>query len=76
MITFLAPLVRCTPAFSVVVKTPVLSTMYSAPASPHLILAGSLSPNTTILAPLTYRNVPSCFTSPANFPCVESYLNI
>merc|ERR1711890_85773 len=68
MITFFAPLFRWTPAFSVVVKTPVLSTMYSAPASPHLILPGSLSPNTTIFAPFTYRNWPSCFTSPENFP--------
>merc|ERR1719295_450228 len=65
MMTFLAPFAVWADAFSVVVKTPVDSTTYSAPADPPWILA-----------PLTYKNSPSCFTSPWNLPWVESYLNM
>merc|ERR1711963_916682 len=74
MMTFLAPFAVWADAFSVVVKTPVDSTTYSAPADPQLMLAGSRSPKTWILAPLTYKNSPSCFTSPWNLPWVEWYL--
>lgn len=48
MMTFLAPPLKWAEAFSFVVKTPVDSMMYSAPASAHWMLAGSLSPWTTI----------------------------
>jgi len=49
--TFLAPPLKWADALSLVVKTPVDSTTYSAPASPHLIAVGSLSPKTVIAFP-------------------------
>jgi hypothetical protein len=42
MITFLAPPDKWAEAFSMVVKTPVDSTTYWAPAAPHWISAGFL----------------------------------
>merc|ERR1712181_58949 len=53
MTTFLAPPVMCFWAPSMVVNTPVDSTMYSAPASAHLMSLGSRSLNTVIFWPLT-----------------------
>merc|ERR1719341_1455517 len=53
MITFFAPPLVWARALSVVVNTPVDSTMYSAPAPAQLILAGSRSLQTVILFPLT-----------------------
>ena len=41
IITFLAPALICALAFSIVVNTPVDSTTYSAPISPHGIADGS-----------------------------------
>ena len=41
MIILLALPFKCAPAFSMVVKTPVDSVAYSAPALPHLMLAGT-----------------------------------
>merc|ERR1712012_1203052 len=76
MITFLAPPLVWTMALSLVVNTPVDSTMYSAPALAQLMAAGSRSLNTVIFIPFTYRNLPSSFTSPLNLPWVESYLNM
>jgi hypothetical protein len=43
MMTFLAPPFKWAPALSMVVKTPVASMTYSAPAEDHLISAGSRS---------------------------------
>jgi hypothetical protein len=43
MMTLLAPPFKWAPTFSMVVKTPLDSMTYSAPASPYLMLAGSLS---------------------------------
>jgi hypothetical protein len=43
MKTLLAAPFKWAVAFSMVVKTPVDSTTYSAPASPHLMLVGSCS---------------------------------
>jgi hypothetical protein len=43
IMTLLAPPFKWTPAFSMVVKMRVDSMTYSAPASPHLMLAGSRS---------------------------------
>mmetsp|Transcript_123183 Transcript_123183/g.330838 ORF Transcript_123183/g.330838 Transcript_123183/m.330838 type:complete len:227 (+) Transcript_123183:59-739(+) len=43
MITFLAPPRMCSSAFSLAVKTPVLSQMYMAPEAPQGIDAGSFS---------------------------------
>merc|ERR1711970_421558 len=76
MMTFFAPPLAWASALLVVVNTPVDSTMYSAPAPAQLMLAGSRSLKTVILLPLTYRNLPSSFTSPLNLPWVESYLNM
>ena len=76
MITFLAPPLVWAEAPSVVVKTPVDSTMYSAPALAQGMAVGSLSLKTVIFIPLTTRNLPSSFTSPLNLPWVESYLNM
>merc|ERR1719309_493882 len=70
MMTFLAPFTVWADAFSVVVKTPVDSTTYSAPADPQLMFAGSRSPKTWISAPLTYKNSPSCFTPPCVGRCL------
>jgi hypothetical protein len=43
IMVLLVPPLKWAPAFSMVVKTPVDSTTYSAPASPHLMLVGSCS---------------------------------
>merc|ERR1719427_2067150 len=51
MTTFLAPPVRWAEAAATVVNTPVLSTTYSAPASPQGMALGSLSLNTLICLP-------------------------
>lgn len=51
-----------------VVKTPVDSTTYSAPALDHGIALGSRSLKTAILLPLTTRQPSSALTSPLNFP--------
>mmetsp|Transcript_12076 Transcript_12076/g.17487 ORF Transcript_12076/g.17487 Transcript_12076/m.17487 type:complete len:218 (-) Transcript_12076:217-870(-) len=74
--TFLAPPVKCAEAFSLVVKTPVDSTTYSAPHSPHGISCGSLLSNTAMECPATTSLPPSVTISPGYFPCVESYLNM
>ena len=76
MMTFLAPPLVWAEAWAVVVKTPVDSTMYSAPALAQGMAVGSLSLKTVIFMPLTIRNLPSSFTSPLNLPWVESYLNM
>merc|ERR1719435_889000 len=51
MMTFLAPPCMCFPAFSNVVNTPDDSTTYSAPASAHLMSAGSRHMETVIAFP-------------------------
>lgn len=60
-------------AFSMDVKTPVDSTIYSALASPHLILAKSHSRKKKIVFPLTTSSFLSLFTVLQNL-WVESYL--
>ena len=64
IITFLAPPEKWAEAFSVVVKTPVDSTTYSAPADPHWMAVGSLSPKTWINFPLILSLSPSTEMSP------------
>jgi hypothetical protein len=77
MTTFFAPPSRCPWAFSTVVKTPLDSTMYSAPVSRQGILAGSFSWYILIVFPLTMRFPDSSDdTFPLKMPCVESYLSI
>merc|ERR1712121_255012 len=76
MITFLAPPFMWSEAFSMVVNTPVLSTTYSAPASDHLMLAGSLSLKTVTALPLMTSFPSLASTVPFQRPWVESYLNM
>uniref|UniRef100_A0A673TN26 Uncharacterized protein n=1 Tax=Suricata suricatta TaxID=37032 RepID=A0A673TN26_SURSU len=64
------------PAFSMVVKTPVDSTTYSAPASPHLMLAGSRPWKMVMGFPLMTSFPFSALTGPWNLPWVESYWNM
>lgn len=51
MTTFLAPPLRCADALSVVVKTPVDSTTYSAPQELHEMAEGSRLPQTLCWPP-------------------------
>merc|ERR1719431_77437 len=51
--TFFAPPLQWKSAFSLVVNTPVDSTMYSAPALAQLMSAGFFSLNTVIFLPFT-----------------------
>jgi hypothetical protein len=73
MITFLAPALTCFCAPSLVRKMPVDSTTTSAPTSPHLSSAGSLTAVRRIFLPLTSRVLPSTATSPLKRPWTLSY---
>lgn len=68
MMTLLALSFKCAWAFSMVVKSPVDSMTYSAPASPHFMLAGSHSWKmvTTFLLMMSFRF--SALTVPLNLP--------
>jgi hypothetical protein len=76
MMTLLAPLFKWAPAFSMVVKMLVDSMTYSAPASSHLILAGSLSWKMVVGFPLMTSFPFSALTVQLNLPWVESYWNM
>uniref|UniRef100_A0A8C0P834 Uncharacterized protein n=1 Tax=Canis lupus familiaris TaxID=9615 RepID=A0A8C0P834_CANLF len=65
-----------TPITNMVVKTPVDSTTYSAPASPHLMLAGSRSWKMEMDFPLMTSFPFSALTVLWNLPWVESYWNM
>merc|ERR550537_1575244 len=58
MITFFAPPPKCSPAFSLPVKTPVDSHTMSAPDAPHGIEAGSFSAKTLTILPSTHKQPP------------------
>jgi hypothetical protein len=73
MMTLLAPPFKWAPAFSMVVKTPVDSTTYSAQASPHLTLAGSHSWKVVMGFPLMTSFLFLALTVLLNLPWVESY---
>lgn len=75
MMTFFAPPLRCAPAFSMVVNTPVDSTTVSAPCFPHGMVVGSLLAYTSTVLPLMTSFPSTTLTSPLNLPWVESYLN-
>ena len=76
MMTLLAPPFKWTPAFSMVVKTPIDSTTYSAPAPLHLMLAGSRSWK-LVMGFLLMTSLPfSALTVLLNLPLVESYWNM
>jgi len=76
MITFFAPAARCFSAVSLVRNRPVDSITMSAPTSPHLSSAGSLTAVRRILRPFTTSVLPSTDTSPLKRPCTESYLSM
>merc|ERR1711970_144875 len=59
MTTFLAPPLKWRPAFSMVVKTPVDSTMYSAPADDQGMFSGFISLKTLMVCPSTTKLPPS-----------------
>ena len=73
MTTFFAPPFRWAEAFSTVVKTPVDSTIYSAPQEPQLISAGSAQVKTEIAFPLTTSLPSRLSTVPSKRPCMVSY---
>src|SRR5690554_2768292 len=62
--TFLAPPLKWAEAFSISLKTPVDSTMYSAPQEFQGISAGFLKAKTLICLPLTTSLSPSTATEP------------
>jgi hypothetical protein len=61
--TFFAPPFMCLRAVSSVRNCPVLSTMYSAPESPHLMFAGSISLVIAIFLPPTITKPSPASTS-------------
>jgi hypothetical protein len=76
MMTLLAPPFTWTPAFSMVLTMPVDFMTYSAPASPHLVLAGSHPWKMVMGFPLMTSFPFSALTVPLNLPWVKSYWNM
>ena len=76
MMTLLAPPFKWAPAFSMVVKMSVDSTMYSAPASPHLMLAGYHSWKMVMGFPMMTTFPFYVLTVLLNLPWVDSYRNM
>src|SRR3989344_1474358 len=68
MITFLAPAVKCAPAFSLVRKAPVHSRTTSTPNSFQGSSAGSLIDKDRIFLPPTIKCSPSASTDLLNLP--------
>jgi hypothetical protein len=75
MMTYLAPPFEWALAFSKLVKTLVDFSTYSAPESPHFMLAGSGSWKMVMGFPLMTSFPFSALTVPLNLPWVESYWN-
>src|SRR6266545_1807973 len=75
MITFLAPPLRWSAAWSRSVNRPVDSSTTSTPRSFHGSLAGSFSARTRIEPPATVSASDSGTTSPGKRPCTESYFS-
>ena len=64
MITFFAPAAMWAPAFSALVKMPVLSSTMSTPRSPHGRFAGSFSARILISRPSMMIDESPAATSP------------
>ena len=76
MMTLLDLLFKWAPAFSMMVKKPVDSKTYSAPALPHLMLVRSHSWK-MMMGFLLMTSFPFlALTVPLNLPWVESYWNM
>ena len=72
MTTFFAPALMCASAFAVSVKTPVDSTTYSAPTSPHGISSGFIFAKNLTSLPSTMIELSVNLMSPLYWPCIVS----